>query len=108
MRYGLLVLAISLGVVLSQGWLTRVYDHATTAALSEDARVAVKVGCRGAHGHAERKCRAMLKKLYFSGALDPDKTLRSYCDSVRDSRWGGSRPAPPKVCVQRYGGWRQS
>jgi len=107
MRYGLLVLGIIMGVGLYQAWFGRVFDHVTTAALSDDARLAIDVRCQAQEGRAARECRGMLKRLYLAGSLDPDKTLRSYCDSVKSARWGGSRPAPPEVCVQRYGGWRE-
>jgi hypothetical protein len=101
MRYGLFVLGIAVCIAFHQGWFAPAYDRATTAALTEEARLAIDVRCKG------RECRAILKKLYLSGSLDPDKTLRAYCDSVKNARWGGSRSAPPKLCVQRYGGWRQ-
>jgi hypothetical protein len=105
MRYGLLILGIAVCIGLYQGWFALAYDHATSAALSEDAREAIDVRCQALHGRAARECRSMLKKLYLAGALDPDKTLRTYCDSVKSARWGGSRPDPPEVCVERYGGW---
>lgn len=107
MRYGLLVLGIAVGIGLYQGWFARVYENATTAALSEDARLAIEVRCQAQQDRAARECRSMLKKLYLAGSLDPDKSLRTYCDSVRTARWGGSRPAPPELCVRRYGGWRE-
>ena len=107
MRFGLLVLGIAVCIGLYQGWFARAYDHATTAALTEEARLAIDVRCQVQPTRAARECRALLKKLYLAGSLDPDKTLRVYCDSVKTSRWGGSRPAPPKVCVQRYGGWQE-
>jgi hypothetical protein len=105
MRYTLLVLGIIVCLGLYQGWFAQAYDKATTAALSEKAGLAIDVRCRSQDGRAARECRAMLKKLYLSGSLDPDRTLRVYCDSVKNARWGGSRPAPPKLCVELYGGW---
>lgn len=107
MRYGLLILGIIVCIGLVQGWFARACDLATSAALSDDARLAIEVRCRGQDDRAGRECRAMLKKLYLSGSLDPDKTLRAYCDSVKTAPWGGSRPPPPKLCVQRYGGWQE-
>ena len=107
MRYGLLVAGIVLCIGLYQGWLGRVYDHAANAGLTEDARLAIDVRCQGQEGRADRECRSMLKRLYLAGSLDPDRTLRVYCDSVKTARWGGSRPTPPDVCVRRYGGWRE-
>lgn len=106
MRTGLFILGIAVCVAFHQGWFAPAYDRATTAALSEEARLAIDVRCKHRDDRAGRECRAILKKLYLSGSLDPDKTLRAYCDSVRNARWGGSRSAPPKLCVQRYGGWR--
>ena len=105
MRYGLLILAIVTCIGLYRGWFARAYDHATTAALTEEARLMIDVRCQGQEGRAARECRSLLKKLYLAGSLDPDKTLRSYCDSVKTARWGGSRPPPPALCVERYGGW---
>ena len=107
MRYGLLILGVAVCVGLYQGWFAQAYDEATTAALSEEARLAIDVRCQSRDSLARSKCRATLKKLFLSGSLDPDKTLRAYCDLVRDARWDGSRPPPPEVCVQRYGGWQE-
>ena len=108
MRYGLLVLGIAVCLGLSQGWIARAYDQVITAALSEEARLAIDVRCRGQNTRAGSKCRAMLRNLYLSGALDPDRTLRVYCDSAKIAQLGGSRTTPPKLCVQLYGGWRKS
>jgi hypothetical protein len=108
MRYGFLVLAIVIGIGLYQGWFARAYDQATSAALTDEAHLAIELRCGGHAGSSARECRSMLKKLYLAGSLDPDTTLRTYCDSVKHARWGGSLPPPPKVCVQRYGGWRPS
>jgi hypothetical protein len=105
MRYGLLVLGTASCIGLYQGWFARAYERVTTAALTDEARLAIAVRCQMKDDHAAHECRSTLKKLYLAGALDPDRTLRTYCDSVKNARWGGSRPAPPQVCVQRYGGW---
>lgn len=105
MRYALLVLAVTICIGIHAGWFARAHDWATTAALTAEQRLAIDIRCRDQQGRAERECRALLKKLFLSGSLDPDKTLRAYCDSVKNARWGGSRPAPPEICVQRYGGW---
>ena len=105
MRYRLLVLGIVVCLGLYQGWFARAYDQATSAALTEQARLAIDVRCKGQDGRAAGECRALLKKLYLSGALDPERTLRFYCNSVKNAQRGGNRPAPPKLCVQLYGGW---
>jgi len=107
MRIGLLILSIFVCIALSQGWIARSYHHATSRALSEDARLAIKLRCGKSGNRAVAECRAMLTKLYLSGSLDPDKTLRAHCEAVKNSRWGGSRPTPPKLCVRRYGGWHE-
>jgi len=112
MRIGLLVAGLTAGLLLcvglASGWITRTWDHATEAALEEDARLALDLRCGQKPGPEHDECRAVLKRLFLSGSLDPDKTLRTWCDSVKHARWGGSRPPPPKVCLQRYGGWRES
>jgi hypothetical protein len=112
MRYGLLVfglaLCLALGIGLTQGWLAQAYDHVTTAALSADARLAIDVRCGRQTGRAADQCRTLLTRLYFAGSLQPDTTLRAYCDSVKNGQWGGGRPAPPALCIERYGGWPQS
>jgi hypothetical protein len=108
MRIGFLILGVFACVGLFGGWMAQSYQEATEAGLTDDARLAVKLRCEGQRPGPERECRAMLSKLYRSGALDPDKTLRTYCDSVKNGRWGSSRPAPPRVCVERYGGWQAS
>jgi hypothetical protein len=107
MRYGLLILVIAVLVGLSWAWLVRAYEHATTAALSEEARVAIEIRCRDRDSRAARECRRTLKKLYLAGSLAPEKTLRTYCDSFKNARWGGSRPKPPAVCVEHFGGWSE-
>lgn len=107
MRYRLLVLGIVVCLGLYQGWFARAYDKATTAALTEEARLAIDLRCQGQNGRAASECRALLKKLYLSGSLDPGRTLRVYCDSGKNAQWGGSRSAPPKLCVQLNAGWRE-
>ena len=108
MRYGLIVLGVVIAIGLCQGWLARAYDRVTTAALTDEARLAIELRCEDESSRSARECRSVLKKLYLAGSLDPDTTLRTYCDSVKHARWGGSLPPPPKVCVERYGGWRPS
>jgi hypothetical protein len=49
----------------------------------------------------------MLKRLYLAGSLDPETTLRTYCDMVKGSRRIGSRPRLPEFCIERYGGWQE-
>jgi len=106
MRSGLLIIVIPIGIAMCLGLLARVYGDAASAALSEDARIAIEVRCGIEHDRAARDCRSLLKKLYRSGSLDPDKTLRTYCDRVKNALWGGSRPAQPEVCLKRYGRWQ--
>jgi hypothetical protein len=109
MSYGLHhALGIGVGVVLSLGWFAWACDQAASTGLDEDARLAIELRCRDQEGRAQRECRALLKKLYLARSLDPDTTLRSYCDSFKNARWGGTRPAPPEVCIERYGGWPES
>ena len=108
MRTGILVPGLALCIALACAWLAGPMDHITARALTDDARLAIDVRCRDHDDSASRECRDTLKRLYLSGALDPDKTLRTYCDSVRSGRWGGSQPPPPSLCVERYGGWKES
>jgi hypothetical protein len=108
MKIGFLFLCLAISIGLYQGWFARAYDHLTSVALSEDARTAIEVRCGVDDDSAARECRAMLKRLYLSGSLDPDKTLRAWCDSVKTSRWGGGYAKPPRLCVRRYGGWTGS
>lgn len=105
MRSGLLVLGVVLGIALHQGWLARAWDEATSEALTEDARLAIDVRCSEEHGRAGQECRRTLKRLYIAGALEPDRTLRAWCESVKTRRWQAHRTPPPPMCVQRYGGW---
>ena len=108
MRYALLVLGLVMSIGLHQGWFAVAYDGATTLMLSDEARLAIDVRCPGQSGRAGLECRSLLKRLFLSGALDPDRSLRTYCEEVKQSRWGGGHPPPPKLCVERYGGWRES
>jgi hypothetical protein len=105
MRYGLLVLAIVLCIGLGRGWLARTYEEMTTGALTEEARLAIDVRCPHEDSRAGRECRTMLKRLYLAGALEPDRTLRTWCDAVKTESWQASRVVPPEVCVERYGAW---
>lgn len=100
MRYGLLALGVIVCIAL-HGWLS----HATGVALSDEARSAIDLRCNGRDGHAARECRRLLEKLYLAGALDPERTLRAHCTRVTTVEWGVRPPAPPALCVQRYGGW---
>lgn len=105
MRHGLVFLGIAVCVGMYQGWFARAYEHVTAAALTDEARLAINVRCHIKDDRASRECRSTLKRLYLGRALDPDRTLRTYCDSVKNAWWGGSRPAPPELCIRRYGGW---
>jgi len=105
-RLALSMIGVCGGLVLGGSALT--CEQVPSAALTEEARLALDVGCRGHHGRAAHDCRRLLQRLYLAGALDPDKTLRAYCDAVKTARWGASRPAPPEMCVERYGGWKES
>lgn len=110
MRYGLLAVGLLLVPVVCvgmvQGWFGGAHDRLTAAALSDDARTAIEIRCAIPEDRAARECRTTLRRLYLSGSLDPDKTLRAWCDAVKEQRWGGSRPTPPDLCVRRYGGWK--
>lgn len=105
MRHGLHVLGVALGIGLLLVGLPWAYDRATSAALSEEALLAIEVRCPDDENREGRECRRILKKLYLAGALDPDRTLRAYCESVKTMRWQASQTKPPKLCVERYGGW---
>ena len=108
MRYALIILGIGVAIGLSQGWFVAGYDRATTMMLSDEARLAIEVRCGTQTGRSALECRSMLKKLFLSGALEPDRSLRAYCAEVKQSPWGGGHPPPPAICVERYGGWRAS
>lgn len=100
MRHGLIALGVAIAVGLLHGWLT----HATDSALSEDARVATELRCQDRAGSAASDCRELHEKLYLAGALDPERALQAHCTPLRTVEWG-RRPAPPALCVERYGGW---
>ncbi len=104
MRSAILIIA---GVAVSLACFGCGHQEAAEAALTEEARLAVDLRCRSGEDAATQSCRRTLTRLYLAGSLDPDQTLRAWCDSVKTARWGGSRPAPPKVCVERYGGWQE-
>lgn len=104
MRFVLLALGIAVCVAFHHAWLA----HAAEAALSEEARLATELRCKGREGHAASDCRRLLEKLYLAGTLDPERTLRAHCTPVRMIEWGARPPAPPALCVQRYGGWQKS
>ena len=106
MRHALLVAGLALGLGLCCQGLVVGYGLITDGALSPEARLAVQLRCGDGAERENRECRSTLKRLYLSGALDPDRTLRSYCDEVKTAPWGGRRPPAPAVCVERYGGWQ--
>lgn len=105
MRYGLRVLGIALGIGLTLVGLIWAHGYATKAALTDEERLAIEIRCPDETTREGRKCRRMLTKLYVAGALEPDTTLRAYCESVRTMRWQASQARPPRICVERYGGW---
>jgi hypothetical protein len=108
MRYALLALGIAGCIGIHQTWLADAYDHATSAALSDEARSAIELRCKGRAGRAGRDCRRLLERLYLGGTLDPERTLRAHCTRLKTVEWGARPPAPPAVCVQHYGGWQKS
>ena len=108
MRHGIVAAAILATLIVLPQMLGLIYEHATNAALSDDAQLAIELRCRDQPAAAARECESMLKRLFLAGSLEPDQALQSYCESYRDGRWGGSRPEPPRVCVQRFGGWART
>ncbi len=107
MRYVLVVLALVGGIGLVHACSQRLVELAPGSGLTEDARLAIEVRCRDHNSQASRQCRSVLKRLYLAGTLDPDTTLRDYCAEVEAAPWGGRRPPPPALCVERYGGWSE-
>lgn len=111
MRRGLLVLVLvpgmTVGIGLFHGWLANVYQHAAEAGLSDEARSAIELRCKGLEGSAATDCRSLHAKLYLAGTLDPERTLRDHCTPAKTVAWGTRPPAPPALCVQRYGGWHK-
>jgi len=105
MKPALLVLAAVTAAGIHQVLIAPALHDVTASALSDDARMAIELRCGDAQSSGARDCRARLERLYASGSLDPDKTLRAYCESVKSQPWGHAHTAPPKVCVDRYGGW---
>jgi len=105
MRTELLIPGLAACIGLSTLGLAHACDYVTDAALTEEARLAIRVRCEPKPEVAARECHSMLKRLYLAGSLDPDKTLRSYCDSVKNAGWGDHRNPPPRLCIERYGGW---
>lgn len=105
MRYGLLALGIAACIGIH--WLTAAYQEATGAALSDEARSAIELRCKGLEEHAARECRGLLEKLYLASALDPERTLRAHCTRSKVVKWRNRQPAPPELCVERYGGWQR-
>jgi hypothetical protein len=105
MRYGLHILGIALGIGLILMGSIWAYTQATSAQLTEDARLAIEVRCPDERSLEGRECETLLTKLYSAGALEPDRTLRAYCETVKTRRWQGSESRPPKLCRDRYGGW---
>ena len=107
MRYGLLALAMAVCMGLYHGWLASAYDPSHGAALSDEARAAIELRCHGREGRAANECRRLLGKLYLAGALDPETSLRDHCTPLKTVAWGARPPAPPKLCLERYGGWQK-
>ena len=104
MRHGLL--AAGMAACMGLG-LVQVSRHATSAALSDEARVAIDLRCQGRNGRAASECRGLLEKLYAAGALDPEKTFRAHCTPPETLAWGARQAPPPRLCVARYGGWQK-
>lgn len=107
MRYGVLALGIVACIGLYHGWLAHAYDPATGVALSDEARAAIELRCNGREGRAADDCRKLFGKLYLAGTLDPEKSLRAHCTPLKTVEWGARAPAPPALCLERYGGWQK-
>ncbi len=90
-------------VVVHQLLIAPTLDSVAGASLGEEARLALDLRCGEPTHTAARECRERLERLYASGSLDPERTLRAYCAEVKSAPWGRSHPAPPRACVERYG-----
>jgi hypothetical protein len=95
--------AIVVVLVLHQLWVGPALERMATESLGEEARLAIELRCGDAQTPAARTCRADLERLYASGSLDPERTLRAYCAEVTTAPWGRRNTSPPPVCVERYG-----
>ena len=105
MKHTLLALGAAAALGLFTLLLVPGLHRATAGSLGEEARLAIDVRCGEADGGAARACRTRLERLYAAGALEPDRTLRAYCETRRTAPWGGSPRQIPQVCLDRYGGW---
>lgn len=105
MKPALLVLGVIATAAIGRGLIAPALDDVATRSLSADAQLALDVRCGAPRSDSARACRDRFERLYAAGSLDPDKTLRTYCESVRTARWGGGSTTPPRLCVERYGGW---
>ena len=103
MRKGLIAVGIAVCIGLHHVWIT----HVAEAALGDDARLAIELRCEVRQGYEGRKCRKLLEKLFLAGRLDPERTLRAYCTPLEIVELGTRPPAPPPLCIERYGGWRK-
>jgi len=97
---GAAVLAVLVAHLL---WIGPQLGEVARASLDEDARLALDLRCGEPTSGAARDCRANLERLYASGSLDPDRTLRAHCDEIRTAPWGRTHPALPRVCRERFG-----
>ena len=90
-------------VGIHQVFIGPALDRVAAESLSGDARLAIALRCGESDRPAATRCRADLERLFASGALQPDRTLRAYCAEVRSAPWGRQHPSPPRVCVERFG-----
>ncbi len=99
----LIFVALFAAVTMHRFWIGPALDDLAGASLDADAHRALDLRCGAPEHRASHACRARLGRLFASGALDPERTLRAHCEEIVAAPWGRAHPAPPPICSERFG-----
>jgi hypothetical protein len=98
---------ISITVALVLGgyaWANAAPERAARAQGRADTKAALVLRCEADDARAVLECKEVLTRRFASGSATPQAILRTHC-----TRWSGPFveviDKPPKLCVERFGGW---
>jgi hypothetical protein len=100
-RFVLIAVSMGLGVY---AWTVAEPERAARAQAEADAEAAIALRCDAEGDLGDAECQKVLTEKFASGHATPQAILRTHC-----TKWSGPfvvvKEKPPKLCVDRFGGW---